>query len=1130
MGQTTKPTLPSLVLLNLTVVALEDDPTLPPGEAVPSPAAPGSEESRQWMGNIRAGVKARLFEAAGDTRAPDGSIPARPSSQEPARIGRYVVIKRIGAGGMGVVYAAYDDKLDRKVAVKLLRPGYGPVTETARQRLLREAQAIARLSHRSVIQVYEVGTHEDEVFIAMEYVEGSTLKQWQPSRDWREILARYLDAGRGLCAAHAAGIVHRDFKADNVLVRATDLMVRVVDFGLARTDGQSEPGPDPQTPLPDAEPSLTHTGVIMGTPAYMAPEQHLAQPTEPRTDQYAFCSSLFEALYGYRAFAGERIDDLRANVLGGKVEPAPRYTAVPPSIHKALVRGLSVDPAARFPTLEVLLAELALPMSAKPWRRAAWGVGLASLVVGGSMLWSNTSSDPLSPESIRIRAEFDASREADAQEELQRLRDRSIPQRWNDLVLDYATASESPTASLAALKHLVMSDTQWLAAARTSAADAMRRGPVFAMRATSAPVLRVVFSPGSSHLAALTEDGKVLRWSTPEAGVPQSTTFDQAPLDIALSADGHLQILLTGGMLATLGPDSSTPVRRRIHDGPLTSIATDGRGQTAIGAEDGTVFILRDGVTDVRREHEAAVGALAFHPTSNTLASGDRSGRVSLWFIERNTHRTMGVDHAIRQLTWFPDEGRVVALTSGGPAAWDGAQGTRAEVPVPRSVTRLARARDAAVQVAVSPQGTTTTLEDGIPFPLESIEEASDVAISRHGYWTAGGGKEGVRLWRTGPDHTGARPRGDHRTDLPTDGTLVGVHARADAIVAVTSKGVVFRSPSGLQARPIAELSMVVQATEGSEDQRRVALESADGGLHVLDLENPSNLLALGEAQHTARGPFRWSSDGSMVAKLACPSDTTTCHLAMHPTDGSTPRELGPTDDEPTAMHISPSGDRVAIAYRNHVSSWDANSGEHTRLRAPNRARLLAAAFHTDGTLRIASFDPGPGASSLYVSQVTEDGALRALFEEDGLRRLFATTDGTGVVLETAGGRVLLWQLSQDHFVPLPADTLRGPNTLEVHVAPDGLRLWVAQPVAPEVSVLDLETGQRRMLPRPAGLLAWTDGGGWVDVLQPRTLRRWGSAAPRTAGGFAEWLQTRTQVQIPLKALQSTLSEPDERL
>jgi len=1130
MAQRTKPTVPPLVLLNLTVVALETDPTLPPGEAVPSPAAPGSDESRQWMGNIRAGVKARLFEAAGGTRSPDGNLPERPSSQEPTRIGRYVVIKRIGAGGMGVVYAAYDDKLDRKVAVKLLRAGYGPVPHTARQRLLREAQAIARLSHRSVIQVYEVGTHEDEVFVAMEYVEGSTLKQWQPSRDWREVLARYVDAGRGLCAAHAAGIVHRDFKADNVLVRTSDLVVRVVDFGLARTDGQSEIDLDPNTPSPQREPSLTHTGVVMGTPAYMAPEQHLAGPTDPRTDQYAFCSSLFEALYGYRAFAGEHIEELRHNVLDGNVEPAPRYTAVPASIHKALVRGLSVDPAARFPTMEALLADLALPTSRSRWRRTAWGAGFVAFALGGSTFWSNASSDALSPEGIRIRSEFEASRDPDAEVELQRLRARSIPQRWNDLVLAHAATSQSPTASLAALKHLSMADTEWLAAARSTATEAMRRGPVFALHATATPARRVVFAPRSSQLAALTEAGSVLRWATPLAAAAKTTAFESHPIDIALAADGHLQVLLTGGVLATLGPASNTPVTRRVHDGPLTAVTTDGRGQTAIGAEDGTVLVLRGDATVRLREHAAAVGALAFHPTANTLASGDRSGRVSLSFLGRKTHRTMGIDRAIRKLVWFPKQQRVVALTSGGPAAWDGTQGTEAAAGVPGDVNQLARAQDGSVQVAASPQGTAATLEDGTPFSLESQVEISDLAVSRQGRWTAGAGEHGVTVWRTGPDERGVRPAGEHRIDVATRGDVVGVHARADAVVAVTSDGVVLGSAQGHDSHAIVELSMSVHAIASSEDQRHVALEAPDGTLHVLDLDAPAAPVALGTTGHSAIGSFAWSADGSVIAKLACPFDSPTCHLAVHPTDGAPSRALGSTDGEPSTLHVSPSGDRVAIAYQSHVSSWDAASGDRTRLRAPNRKHILAAGFHSSGALRIASIHAGDGASTLHVGQVDADDALHTVFEEDGLRRLFATADGTGLVLETSGGRALLWQLSRDRFISLPAEPLRGPETPEVHVSPDGRQLWVAKPSATEVVLLDLETGRRRVLPRPAGSVAWIDGGGWVDVVRLRTLRRWGSAAPRTARGFADWLQTRTRVQLPLEALQSKMSDTHERL
>ena len=182
------------------------------------------------------------------------------------------------------------------------------------------------------------------------------------------------------------------------------------------------------------------------------------------------------------------------------------------------------------------------------------------------------------------------------------------------------------------------------------------------------------------------------------------------------------------------------------------------------------------------------------------------------------------------------------------------------------------------------------------------------------------------------------------------------------------------------------------------------------------------------------------------------------------------------------------------------------------------------------GALRIASIDVGAGTSALYVGQVGDDGTVRTLFGEGGLRRLFATGAGTGLVLETSGGRALLWQLARDRFVPLPVGALRGSDTLEVHVAPDGHQLWMAQRAATEVVLLDLQTGQRRLLPRPAGLLAWIDGGGWVDVVRLRTLRRWGSAAPRTAKAFSDWLQTRTRVQLPLEALQSKMSDTHERL
>jgi serine/threonine protein kinase len=225
------------------------------------------------------------------------------------RLGRYVIIDLLGSGGMGVVYTAYDPDLDRRVALKLLRPDRGPSWgETGRLRLLREAQAIARLSHPNVIAVYDAGSFGDQVFVAMEFIEGGTLRQWLEERPpWREVLDRFLLAGRGLAAAHAAGLVHRDFKPDNVLL-SRDGRVRVMDFGLARPIGEPSRMEEWRAPAGSggnlASP-LTQWGEALGTPGYMAPEQLRGEASDARSDQFSFCVSLYEALYGERPFLGD---------------------------------------------------------------------------------------------------------------------------------------------------------------------------------------------------------------------------------------------------------------------------------------------------------------------------------------------------------------------------------------------------------------------------------------------------------------------------------------------------------------------------------------------------------------------------------------------------------------------------------------------------------------------------------------------------------------------------------------------------------------------------------------------------------------------------------------------------------
>ncbi|HEY0097284.1 MAG TPA: serine/threonine-protein kinase, partial [Archangium sp.] len=252
----------------------------------------------------------------GDAQAqqPRTQAPEAPALGRGTPLDRYVVLDPLGEGGMGMVYAAYDSVLDRKVALKLLPPGdadAGPeaTSGSGRARLLREAQAMARLSHPNVVAVYDVHQHEAQVFMAMELVDGQTLLQWEREqpRGWRELLTAFLAAGRGLAAAHAAGLVHRDFKPTNVLV-GKDGRVRVTDFGLARPhNAPAELGAD--TPAPDTGPvkghsllelNLTQRGAVRGTPAYMAPEQFRGATADVRSDQFSFAVSLWEALHGER--------------------------------------------------------------------------------------------------------------------------------------------------------------------------------------------------------------------------------------------------------------------------------------------------------------------------------------------------------------------------------------------------------------------------------------------------------------------------------------------------------------------------------------------------------------------------------------------------------------------------------------------------------------------------------------------------------------------------------------------------------------------------------------------------------------------------------------------------------------
>jgi tetratricopeptide (TPR) repeat protein len=341
---------------------------------------------------VAQGLRAQSPEEPGSDRELE-ALPGRGGRAEDAplekgtAVGRYLVLEPLGAGGMGVVYSAYDPELDRRVALKLLRVGAsGLEQERGRARLLREAQAMARVSHPHVVPVYDVGTFRQQVFLAMERVEAQTLAQWLKAapRPWRQVLALFVDAGRGLAAAHAAGVVHGDVKPENLLV-GRDGRVRVTDFGLAHLGAPSGERPLPSLGAGASSLDPMTRSAMGGTPAYMAPEQ-LCDGVRAGVggDQFSFCVALHEALYGERPFEGTSLATLMAEVGAGRVRPPSPGARVPPWLRRVLLRGLAVRPEERYPSMDALLAALQRDPAVR-WRRAlsvAGGTALLAAAVG----------------------------------------------------------------------------------------------------------------------------------------------------------------------------------------------------------------------------------------------------------------------------------------------------------------------------------------------------------------------------------------------------------------------------------------------------------------------------------------------------------------------------------------------------------------------------------------------------------------------------------------------------------------------------------------------------------------------------------------------------------------------------
>ncbi|NVB40021.1 tetratricopeptide repeat protein [Pseudenhygromyxa sp. WMMC2535] len=513
----------------------------------------------------------------------------------PARLGRYVLLSKLGEGGMGVVHAAYDPKLERKVAVKLLRV---ESDLRGRRRLEREAQAQARLAHPNVVRVYEIGEYEGRVFIVMEFVAGQTLAGWLrgAKRGWREIVGVFEAAGRGLAAAHAEGLVHRDFKPENVML-AEDGRVLVMDFGVARADrpatmsegelaGESEeaqPGPS----------GLTATGALLGTPAYMAPEQFDARGVDARSDQFSFCVSLWEALYGRRPFSGTSFTELCWAVSSGKLEPPPP-SDVPSWLREVVERGLAVSPKRRWPSMDALLEALGEDPSRRRRRWLMLG-GLVALVAA-----------------VPVGVRVNAAREQAATEQLCGAEAGALDERWNEATreaLGQRFAAAKPGFGAEAWAHtsgwMDAFAEDWAAARARSCAEALT-GRTQAQAARHAAIDACLDERRASFEGLLAAwerlDGETLALATSAAAsLPSPTRCLEDPSEGAAASEV--------GSWALPDPEQAA-LRQQLERG----WALDFAGRYEAGLELATTLAERAAATGERGlEAEAALLVARFH-------------------------------------------------------------------------------------------------------------------------------------------------------------------------------------------------------------------------------------------------------------------------------------------------------------------------------------------------------------------------------------------------------------------------------------------------------------------------------------------------------------------------------------